>query len=161
MIVPYGVAGKPETRLRVEFQGNVTVAGALRVAPTAPGLFTYPGNKRLVAVNQDGTFNAADNRAAVDSVVAAFATGEGETDPAGVDGQIAATVFPKPLAAVEVIVGGVRAEIVYVGAAPGVVAGLLQVNFRVPRLVAPGPAVPVILRIGNAVSQDGVFMAVR
>ncbi len=160
-IVPYSVAGKAQVRLRIEFQGATTVTGTLRVVATAPGIFTYPGGRRAVVVNQDGTFNAPDNRSAIDSVAVAFATGEGQTEPAGLDGQIAAAVFPKPVAPVEVLVGGVRAEIVYVGAAPGVVAGLLQVNFRIPRLVAPGAAVPLVLRIGNAVSQDGVTFAVR
>jgi uncharacterized protein (TIGR03437 family) len=78
-----------------------------------------------------------------------------------VDGQIANSVFPKPLGDVSVIIGGMQAEVLYAGAAPGLVAGVFQVNVRVPNSVTPGSAVPIQIRVGNATSRTGVTLAVR
>jgi CheY-like chemotaxis protein len=58
-------------------------------------------------------------------------------------------------------VGGRPAEIQYAGAAPHAVAGLLQVNFRVPADAPTSDAVPLVLMVGDARSPDGVTMAVR
>lgn len=43
--------------------------------------------------------------------------------------------------------------------APEQIAGLLQVNVRIPTVIAPGPQ-PVIVRIGEASSQTGAFVSV-
>jgi uncharacterized protein (TIGR03437 family) len=61
---------------------------------------------------------------------------------------------------VRVTVGGEPAEVLYAGGAPGLVAGVLQVNVRIPSGVAPGEA-PVVLRVGSARSQSFVTIAVR
>ena len=53
------------------------------------------------------------------------------------------------------------AEIIYAGEAPHAIAGLLQVNFRVPANAPLGDAVPIILTVGDSRSPDGVTMAVR
>ena len=82
--------------------------------------------------------------------------------PPGVDGKPALTTpLPTPVARVTVTIGGVGAEVVYAGAAPQYVAGLLQVNARVPAAVTPGDAVPLVLTVGSASSRDGVTVAVR
>jgi uncharacterized protein (TIGR03437 family) len=90
-----------------------------------------------------------------------FATGEGETSPPGVDGKPAAEPWPRPQLPVKVLIGGVEAELLYAGAAPGMVAGLLQVNARVPAGVAPGAAVAVELRVSDTSSPSGITMAVK
>ena len=89
-----------------------------------------------------------------------FATGEGQTDPEGVDGRLAGDVLPKPRAPVSVQIGGLPAEVLYAGAAPGLVAGVLQVNAKVPDGAASG-AVPLLLTVGNATSPGGVTVAVQ
>ena len=135
----------------------VTVA----VAPTAPGVFTADGSGRgqAAAVNQDGTQNGTANAAAAGSVLSLYATGEGQTLPAGVDGRAAAAPLPEPVAAVAVTIGGVAAEVRYAGGAPGLIAGVMQVNVVVPFGLS-GTA-PVVLRVGGAASQGGVTVAVR
>lgn len=62
---------------------------------------------------------------------------------------------------VSVTMGGVPAEVIYAGAAPGQVSGMLLVKARVPLNVAPAVDVPVQLQVGDAVSPPGVTMAVR
>jgi uncharacterized protein (TIGR03437 family) len=82
-------------------------------------------------------------------------------DSAIVDGQLAASALWKPKQSVLATIGGAAATIVYAGAAPGNVAGLLQVNVQIPAGTAPGNAIPVALTIGGAATQAGVTIAVR
>jgi len=62
---------------------------------------------------------------------------------------------------VSVTIGGQPAEVLYAGSAPGLVAGLLQVNARVTDGIPSGDAVPVVLSIGSASSPSTVTMAVQ
>jgi CheY-like chemotaxis protein len=97
--------------------------------------------------------------------VALYATGAGQTTPPGISGSVSTQTrladYPVPQLAVKVTVGGEPAEIIYAGAAPHTVSGLLQVNFRVPANATLGDAVPIVLTVGDSHSPDGVTMAVR
>jgi hypothetical protein len=88
-------------------------------------------------------------------------TGEGETNPAGIDGRPALDSFPKPKLPVSVKIGGLNAQVSYAGAAPGLVAGVMQVNVKVPDGIEAGPAVPVTVTVGPNTSRSGVTLAVR
>jgi uncharacterized protein (TIGR03437 family) len=55
----------------------------------------------------------------------------------------------------------VDAAIVYASSAPGLVAGILQINARIPETVSSGSAVAVDLFIGGGRSQPGVSIAIR
>ena len=50
-----------------------------------------------------------------------------------------------------VTIGGVEAEVVYAGGAPGLLAGVVQVNARVPIGITPGDAVEVKFVVGPRV----------
>jgi hypothetical protein len=54
-----------------------------------------------------------------------------------VDGALAAPPYPKLKLSVKVMIGGQPAEVIYSGAAPGLVAGVVQVNARVPAGIVP------------------------
>jgi uncharacterized protein (TIGR03437 family) len=62
---------------------------------------------------------------------------------------------------VSVTIGGRDAKVVYAGAAPGLVAGLMQVNVQIPMDVTPGDAVPVQLTVGRTTSSGVVTLAIR
>ena len=162
-IVPFALAGKSSTQLKLVHQGLQSKPVTLKVAPAAPALFTADasGKGQGAILNQDYKLNSAANPAARNSVVMLFATGGGETDPAGVDGQIIGQTLPKPLLPVSVRIGGVNARVLYAGAAPGLVSGVLQVNVQVPAQVTPGSTVPVVVRVGEAESQSQVTLAVK
>jgi len=161
-IVPYAVAGKSSTEMVVEYQGRRSAAVTLPVVAAAPALFSLSASGRGggAILNEDNSVNAESNRAAKGSIVVLFGTGEGQTDPPGVDGKLAAGVFPKPTQNVSVRIGGLAAEVLYAGAAPGLVAGVLQVNARVPAAVASGN-VPVVVTVGSASSQPDLTVAVQ
>jgi len=159
--VPYYVAGQPTTQIEVVYSGTTVVRTALAVADTAPGVFTLgSGTGQAVVVNQDGTINSTLNPAARGSIVVLYATGEGQTNPAGINGKPATEPYPKPLASVSLQIGGYAAEILYAGAAPGY-AGLMQINARVPSGYAGSGILPLTLTIGGIASQSGVTMAVK
>ena len=61
---------------------------------------------------------------------------------------------------VTVTIGGQNADVVYFGAAPQAVAGLLQVNARVPDNIASGDA-EVVIQVGTSKSQTGLTVAVK
>jgi uncharacterized protein (TIGR03437 family) len=68
--------------------------------------------------------------------------------------------MPKPRRPVEVWIGGKRAEVHYAAAAPGQVAGLFQVNARIPEDTPAGEA-SVQIKVGDAASQPGITVVVR
>ncbi len=49
----------------------------------------------------------------------------------------------------------------YAGAAPGLIAGILQVNVRIPAGAPVGPAVEVGLEVGDVRSPAGVTLVIR
>ena len=128
-----------------------------------PALFTLDasGQGQGAILNQDYTVNGPGKAAARGTIVSIYATGEGQTTPAGVDGKLAAEPLPQPQASVTVRIGGVDAEVLYRGGAPGLLAGLIQINALVPSGAATGDAVPVLLIFGGVSSQTGATMAVK
>lgn len=162
-VVPYSVAGRPGTRLKIVCADEETNTIILPVRESAPGLFTADasGKGPGAILNQDGSLNSPANPASRGSVVVLFGTGEGQTEPPGVDGKLAADPLPRPALPVSVQIGGVPADVLYAGAAPQLVAGMLQVNARVPDTASTGSAAPVVLTVGTNSSQPGVSLAIR
>lgn len=162
VVVPYEVAGKGNTLVQVEFNGNSSNAVSLPVSSTAPALFTTnsSGAGQGAILNQDGSVNSSANAAQAGSVIVLFGTGGGQTNPGGVDGSIAGNVAPQPLAPVSVNIGGMNAKVLYAGGAPGLVEGVLQINAQIPESVGPGE-VPVVVTIGQASSPTGVTVSVK
>lgn len=163
-VVPYLAALKPVVNVQVEYQGVRSEPFRVAVAPVAPVLFTLnmQGTGEAAMQNQDArTPNSAEAPAHPGEVVVLWGTGEGVTDPPGVDGRLAIDILPKPVAACSAEIGGLPARIEYCGAAPYNMPGLLQVNARFDAAVAPGDAVPVRVIIGGASSRAGVTMVVR
>jgi uncharacterized protein (TIGR03437 family) len=76
-------------------------------------------------------------------VVEIYCTGLGPVTTA--PGAARATTVTVP----SVTIGGAAAEVVFSGPAPGL-AGVYQVNARIPSTAATGLAVPVTVRIGPA-----------
>jgi len=54
-----------------------------------------------------------------------------------------------------------QARVSYAGAAPGMVAGTLQVNCMVPTESPVGYAIPIVLSAGKTSSQAGVTLAIQ
>ncbi len=159
-IVPYEVSG--ETAVEVRLNGVVVGSAGVPVAVSAPAVFTIDssGLGAGAMLNQDGSVNGIANLADRGSTIQIFLTGAGALAPAATTGEITGSVGERVAAAVSVSIGGMEAPVVYAGAAPGAVSGLVQVNAVVPQTLGAG-VLPVVVRIGAAVSADGVSVAVR
>jgi len=112
------------------------------VAAAAPGLFTNSAGQAM-AVNEDATLNLPANPAARGSIVVLYGTGQG--------------ISGLP---VSVTVGGYMANVLYTGPVAGY-PGLWQLNVQMPAgYVAPG-TMAVIVNVGGASSQSGVFLTLN
>jgi len=164
-LVPYSVDGKAGTQVIVKNGANTSDPVALPVTSAAPSIFSADtsGAGQGVILNSDLTVNSASKPAGQGSVIVIYATGEGQTAPAGIDGQIAnGPDYPKPAPpkSVTVTIGGVSAEVLYAGAAPQLVAGVMQINARIPSNTPSGD-IPVEVSVAGAKSQPGITVAVK
>jgi len=170
-IVPYEVAGNPCTVVQVEYNGVRSAQMAIPVTDHVPAIFTVnqAGTGQGAIFNQDNSLNSASNPAARGSVIAFWGTGEGQTNPPGVDGKLAKDVLPAPVVAPQAFLGtrlygtGTVVEVTpdYAGAAPNFTAGLMQINVKIPANAPIGAAVPLYLYFGNARSKTEVTVAIK
>jgi len=164
VMVPYAVFGRTTTNIVVEYSGVQSTALTYNVALSSPGVYTLnqQGTGPGAILNQDGvTVNSVTTPEKRGNVIAIYMTGEGQTNPQGVDGAIipaAVSALKKPLLPVTVTVGGVDAVVQYAGSAPGLVSGVMQVNVTIPA-TAPTGTVPVVVTVGTAKSQSGTSAA--
>jgi uncharacterized protein (TIGR03437 family) len=143
-------------------QGTRSVTVPVRVEAYAPGLFTTNGQgtgQASTVIANTATLAAptgttADSRPAKPGeYLSIYCTGLGLTTPsAGLGGPSPSNPLAQTNAKPTVTVGGVNANVIFSGLAPGYV-GLNQVNVQVPDGVAPGDAVPMQLSIGGVKSN--------
>jgi uncharacterized protein (TIGR03437 family) len=163
-IVPYEMAGRTTTSVIVQGPGGSSSPISLRVADTAPAIFSLGqnGTGQGAILNQNASVNGPANPAAKGSIISIYATGEGVV-PGAATGSVTTTTgpnFPKPAATISVTIAGVQAQILYAGEAPGLVSGVLQVNAMVPAGVASGN-LPVVLTAGPNSSLPNITVAVQ
>jgi uncharacterized protein (TIGR03437 family) len=163
-IVPFELAGRFSTRMVVDNQGVRSREIELRVVDASPGIFSLnmSGTGAGAILNENGSVNAPNNAAAKGSIVVIYATGFGSLAPAPGTGRVVqpSANLPRPLLPVRVRIGGLEADVLYAGAAPGFVAGAIQVNARVPANAASGNQ-PVQMQVGDAITSANVTVAIQ
>jgi uncharacterized protein (TIGR03437 family) len=162
-VVPYEVAGKTSTQVQVVYGGQNSNTLTVPVVAAAPGIFTLneAGSGAAVVLNQNGTLNSSGNPAAPGSAITVYATGEGQTNPAGIDGQLDPSPPPQPVQSVTATIGGASAAVESASGIVGGVAGILQVKLQVPAALAQSNAAPLVVSIGGIASQGGVTVSVQ
>ncbi len=159
-IAPFEIAGRVSSVVQVSFGGALSNTLNIRVVDTAPAIFTLGAGQGAI-LNQDGSVNGSGNGAAAGSVISIYATGGGQTNPPGVNGQLTGGgTLPQLLGAVRVQIGGQDATVLYAGGAPGLPAGIIQINAQIPAGTAHSAQVPVTLSVGGQASPP-VFVAVQ
>lgn len=145
-VAPDAIAGRAAVRLDVIQGATVTASMSVPVAGSAPGIFTADasGAGQALALNEDATANGVDNGAGRGSAVTIWLTG-----------------LPAAPGGATVLVSGWKADIVDLSKPAGL-PGVVQLRFAVPQLPpsARGP-VPLTVAAGGAITQSGVFIAVR
>ena len=129
-------------QVTVTYDGRTSASFPVQVAQYAPGVFTLDstGKGQAVAVNQDGSINTASKPAQAGNVISLYATGSGQGD-----------------GPVTVAIGGQSAIVT----STKKIAGVVQIDVRIPGGIQAGSAVPVVIQVGNMSSQAGVTIAVR
>lgn len=150
--VPWEIAGRASTEVRVTYNGAGLNSFPLSVSQAVPGLsiLNYPSIQAAV-LNANGSINSSANPAKPGDIIALFGTGAGLTNPPGVTGSFwglgaANTLLTVP---VTVRIDGQNAQVIYAGAAPGLLSGYFQINVQVPTDLAADPAVGVDLYLGT------------
>jgi uncharacterized protein (TIGR03437 family) len=138
LVMPSGVSGET-VRMELYRDGTRVAAFDKPLLPLHPGLFStgVPFTGPLAALNQDGSVNSPSNPAAPGSIISVFGTGLGAMTPPLPDGFVAQQPVNVPAALPEAVVNNQPGEILYIGNAPGVVQGVVQVNLRLPNPIAP------------------------
>jgi uncharacterized protein (TIGR03437 family) len=166
VIVPYEIAGRATTTLVVKRTNGSSNPIQLQVANTAPAIFSLSqgGGGQGAILNGNFTVNGPDNPAAKGSAIQIYATGGGLVDPNAATGSVAPSAPPFPTipsnVPVTLTIGGVPAQVLYKGSAPGFASGVLQINAIVPQTVASGNQ-PISLTIGNNTSLPNITVAVQ
>ena len=141
VVAPWSLTPAQTTRVCVSYNQANTNCLTLPVAGATPAVFMADG-RYAIALNEDGTMNSASNPAALGSIVTVYATGLGRIAPSQPDGSVIGDPLPT-----NDLMFGVEAiytigipfgtefdkpfEVEYAGPAPGLVAGVSQINFRV------------------------------
>ena len=162
-VVPFEVDGKSAVPVQIERNAQAGSAIAAGVVAANPGIFpaSFMGIGPAALLNQDWTLNRPSNPAAPGSIATLYATGLGVMEPPVPDGGVISdpASLAKTRLGVQVFVGMQNAEVLYAGTAPTLVAGVIQVNFRVPQV--SGDALPLFLGVNGASSQAGITMSVQ
>lgn len=136
--VPYGVAGGASVSVVVR---RNTVASEAVMAPllaAQPGIFSADGVRALVVHHADNTLATPEKPLRSGEIVYFYATGLGPVNRPPATGAAAPSELPaQALMPVRVTLGGVECEVLFAGLAPRL-AGVFQVNIRVPETLPPG-----------------------
>jgi uncharacterized protein (TIGR03437 family) len=162
VIAPFEISGSKTVSIQIENGSGESPVFTNPVSASTPALFTLDGSgaSQCSCLNQDNSVNGPSNPASPGEVVVLYATGEGLTDPLPQDGAVAASPYPVPNLPVKVTIGGEQAQVLFAGAAPGMV-GVLQVNAVVPADAASNLISPVVLTVGGVSSPATVTLAVQ
>jgi uncharacterized protein (TIGR03437 family) len=167
-VVPYEMASVANPAVWINFAGEASNAYQLSLASAAPGLFAQnaSGSGAGAILNQDNSLNGPAHPAAKGSIVQVYMTGEGQTTPQPVTGAITTVtlpppqVTPAPVQPIQVWIGGQPALYTYAGEAPGMVAGVMQLNVQIPANAPSGPQ-PIQVSIGGNMSQSSITVSVQ
>lgn len=142
VVVPEDLATDSPAVLKVERGGVQSDGVTLPAAPIAPGIFTAnkTGRGAGAAVHDDdGSAVTADNPAVKGTMVSFTATGVSVSDP------------------VTITLGNTVAD----GAAEGISAGVVRIQFRIPADAPSGTDVPLTITSRGQKSRTGVRLAIR
>jgi uncharacterized protein (TIGR03437 family) len=180
LVPPFG-NGQSATVLQIVTPSGTTQGTTLQLRPSQPQVFrsSIPESSGIYAasaLNQDGSVNSANNPASPDSIVTIWATGAGAPNPVAPSwGSIVSSLLSVPALPVSVLMSfsstvvfglGDSLEVLYAGDSPGMITGVIQINFRIPAqpyydpaTLTDGPQVACAIQVGEYLSElFGVYV---
>ncbi len=138
-VAPYSVANG-FSAVKIQTAGGTFTDSSIGSTATAPGIFPS------AIVNENGTINGPGSPAPVGSYVTMYGTGLGQTSPAGVDATITpVTDYPKQVYSVAATLSvnplfstPLSMNVLYYGPAPGLAAGVCQIDAVIPAGASAG-----------------------
>lgn len=148
-MAPFEISSAEQAAIQVTWDNQTSTAETFPVASSAPGIFTMSdsGSGQGAILNQDYSLNSPTQPAAPGSIIMLYATGGGVVR--------SDSLLASPATAT---VGGQAASVLYAGAAPDEIAGMVQVNIQLPAGVTGN--VPVIITVGGISSQPTATVAI-
>jgi uncharacterized protein (TIGR03437 family) len=131
LIAPFELATKSSTTMQVQYNG--VKSNPVQVAVTGVVL------QILGVFNEDFSFNSPTNPAQPGSVMILYVSGAGQTNPPSRTGQVNAAPLAAPGSPFQIkwfssdFKETATPPIAFAGAAPGLAAGILQINFVAPQ----------------------------
>ncbi len=158
--VPWELTGQQQASVSATVNGQTSNVQAFSLAPFAPGIFTINAQGTGQGAILDPTYrlvDASNPATAGGTVIQIYCTGLGPVTNQPATGAYA---LSEPLSytttTLTITIGGAPATVQYSGLAPGT-AGGYQVNALVPAGSSKGTAVPVVIKIGNAISNTATI----
>jgi uncharacterized protein (TIGR03437 family) len=153
-LIPSSVAGEANASVVVACAGLSSTPATLPVTAAVPAIFTITqnGSGQADSVNQDGS---VDSAGAPGAVVELYGTGFGLYAPVSADG------LTRMAQTVTALIGGVPAQVLFAGQAPGYTSGLQQIDILVPANGPQGAGIPLVLTVGGVTTQAGLTLAVQ
>jgi uncharacterized protein (TIGR03437 family) len=166
--IPYELAGSSSAQVVVN-DGTASAPQTVQLAAQAPGIFVLGNGQAVAYGNTDFAFAApAGSIPGVTShpakildpqTLVILATGLGAVNPSIPDGSGDPTTIHNTTSTPVVTVGGVNAQVVFSGIAPGF-PGVYQINIIVPAGSPTGDAVPLQIQMGGITTTNQVTIAV-
>ena len=159
---PFGLSGKTSTQVQVVYNGVKSPPVTLPVLDAVPGVFTVNANGtgQAMVINADNSMNSDSHRAPRGSIVTVLATGTGLLTPPGGDGTVTGSPAPKLKLPIKVYLDGApvtsstRAESKNYDE-------IDAIRILIPTTARANTDLPVMIQIGDKVSQPGVTVAVK
>jgi len=183
VIVPWEIAGFAQVNVVVEYGTVQSAAIPVQVVPVNPGIYT----QNATGAGQAAVLNLSAQAASVyngpaggtyfgtsiptapapqGSEIVLYLTGGGLTNPVGTDGTLSGTQL-MPLknwspgsSTVTATVGGTPAIVLFAGAAPTLITGVVQINLQLP-IGVTGSTLPVVITIDGQTTQTNATVAVQ
>ncbi len=125
LVAPFELINKSATTIQVQYLGIQSNPVKVAVIPIVLQL--------LAVLNADGSLNSASNPAKAGSAMALYMSGAGQSNPPSQNGQLNAAPLAAPGGSVQLLANGNMLPVTFAGAAPGLAAGIFQVNFTAPQ----------------------------
>jgi uncharacterized protein (TIGR03437 family) len=135
---PFEVRGQSSVKMMVRRDDRFSATVDVPVVEVQPAIYTSDGSAAVVVHNADFTLVTAERPLAPGEYAFFYATGLGQVqNPPATGAGAPQSPLASLIAEAAVTLGGQTCEVQYAGLAPAL-AGVYQVNFRVPQGAASG-----------------------